>query len=177
MNHQPYRGWLLSEDELTVEQAQALQEHLRSCETCSQIESSWKQLEAVISRAIQFEPAPGFVARWQVRLVERQRYQQKQRGWYIIGATALIVVSLGIILSVQLWSLIQAPGPYLAALFDRLVGVISIYFTLRNFTSFYSLPGPVYTFIGIVFLSGLISFMSVLWLATYRKFSMTRRTV
>lgn len=177
MNHQPFRGWLLSEDELTVEQARALQEHLRSCEACSQIESSWNQLEAVISRSIQFEPAPGFVARWQVRLVERQRYLQKQRSWYTIGATALIVISLGIILALQLWSLVEAPGPYMAAVFDRLVGVLSIYFTLRNFTSFYSLPGPLYTLVGLVLFSGLVSFMSVLWLATYRKFSMARRSV
>ncbi len=177
MNHQPFRGWLLSEDDLSVEQAQALQDHLRACEACSQIESSWKELEAVINRSQQFEPAPGFVARWQVRLVEQQHHRQQRRGWYTISATGLIVMSLMILLAIQVWSLIQAPAPYLAGWFNRLIGVLSIFFSIRNFASTISLPGPIYTLAGMVLLVGIISFMSVLWLATYRRISMARREV
>jgi len=175
MNHQPFKGWLLSEDDLSVEQAQALQDHLCTCDSCSQIESSWKELEAVIDRSVQLEPASGFVERWQIRLVEHRNHQQKLRGWYTIGGTALIVISLIVLLVVQIWNLLQAPTPYLAGLFDRLISVLSIFFTIRNLVSSISLPGPVYTLAGIVLLFGMISFMSVFWLATYRRISMARR--
>ena len=177
MNHQPFRGWLLSEDELSVVQAQALQDHLRTCDACSRIESSWEELEAVIDRSAQLEPVSGFVERWQVRLVEHQHHQQQVKGWYTIGATGLIVMSLMVLLSLQVWSLIQAPGPYLAGWFNRLIGVISIFFSMRNFASTISLPSPIYTLAGMVLLVGIISFMSVLWLATYRRISMARREV
>ena len=38
MNHQPFRDWLLSDEQLSTEQTQALQDHLSSCETCSQMD-------------------------------------------------------------------------------------------------------------------------------------------
>ncbi len=175
MNHQPFRGWLLSEDELTVEQSRALQEHLRDCAACRQIDSAWQELEAVIERSAELAPAVGFADRWQVRLVEHQARQQKLRSWFTIGATTLVVISLLIALLVQAWSLIQNPNAFLAAWFDQLAGIISIVFTIRNLASSVTLPGPVFTVAAIVLLFGIISFMSVLWLATYRKISMVRR--
>jgi hypothetical protein len=175
MNHQPFREWLVSEEQLSVEQTQALQDHLRACESCNQIESAWNELEVVIQKSPQFEPASGFTHRWQVHLDEYQAHRQEQRGWLTISVTSLIVTGLLVLLIIQLWSLVQAPGPYLAVWLNRLIDVVSIYFTLQNIASSYSWNIPIYTFIGMFFVVGMISFMSVLWLATYRKFSMARR--
>lgn len=175
MNHQPFRGWLFSEDELTVEQAQALRDHLDGCEACRQVESSWKEVEAVMDRSTQLMPAPGFVGRWQIRLVEHQQHQQRMRGWYLIGATSLVVISLFVLVVLQLQSLLTAPDTFLAAIFDRLMQVLSIFFTIRNMVGSIPLPSPIYSLLGMVFLVGIISFMSVLWLATYRKISLARR--
>ena len=177
MNHQPFRGWLLSEQELTIEQAKALKEHLSACDACCQIETSWKELELAIKRSPELEPAPGFVDRWQAHLVNHQMVQQKRKGWYTIGATSLITTSLLTLVVIQVWSLIQSPSAHLAAWFDRLVGLVAIFFTIQNIVSAYSLPSPVYTLVGGVFLLGMISFMSVLWLATYRRISMVRRVI
>lgn len=175
MNHQPFRTWLLSDEELTAEQTKALQEHLRDCNVCNQLESSWEEIEAVIVRSPLLEPATGFVERWQVRLVSQQQHQQKLRSWYVIGSTSLLVVSLLALLVFQLWSLFQNPGAYLSAWFEQLAGVLSIFITIQHFASSFSLPDVAYSLLGIVLLFGMISFMSVLWLATYRKFSMVRR--
>lgn len=175
MNHQPFRDWILSEEHLSVEKTQALQDHLRSCESCSQIDSAWKELQEVIQKSPEIEPASGFTERWQAHLVEFQSHQKERRGWLTISATILIVTALLVLLITQLWSLLQAPGSYLAVWLNRLIGVVSIYYTLQNITSSYTGYIPVYTFIGMFFLVGMISFMSVLWLAAYRKFSMARR--
>lgn len=175
MNHQPFRDWLLSDENLTTAQTQSLQEHLSSCESCSQIESSWKEVEMAIRKFPQVEPASGFTFRWQEHLAEYHSRQQSRKSWLTIGATALIATFLLVILVVLIWSLIQAPGAYLQIWLNRLVSLVSVYYLLQNMISSYSWPIPIYTFIGMFFLVGCISFMSVLWLTAYRKFSLARR--
>ena len=61
MDHQPFRNWLLSEEQLSAEQNQSLQEHLASCESCSQFKSSWKELDLFIPKfSSQVAPECGF---------------------------------------------------------------------------------------------------------------------
>jgi len=175
MNHHPFREWLVAEDELSSEQDQALKQHLLDCESCRELQTSWKELQVEIKRAVEVPPAAGFVMRWQANLVMYQQVQQKRRGWVTIGVTAMLVISLLVLLMVQVWSLIHAPDAFLAAWFDRLVAVLSIFYSIQNLVHSFSLPGPVYTLAGMVLLFGIVSFMSVLWLATYRKISMARR--
>ncbi len=175
MNHHPFKEWLVAEGELSTEQDQALKQHLLDCDSCRELQTSWKELEVEIKRAAQIAPSAGFVVRWQANLVMHQQLQQKRRGWITIGATTTLVISLLVLLLLQIWALIQAPDAFLAVWFDRLVVVISVFYSVQNLAHSFSLPGPVYTLVGMVLLFGLISFMSVLWLATYRKFSMARR--
>jgi hypothetical protein len=177
MNHQPFREWLLSEQELSPEQSRQLKDHLSSCEACSLIESSWKEIEDSFQNLPIAEPAAGFTARWQMQLAEYRLVQQKRKGWLIISGTAVVVISLLSALVYQAWSVIQTPESFMALLFERMMGVISIYFSFRNFMGEYSWPTPIITFIAMIFLVGILSFMSVLWLATYRKFSLARRRV
>jgi hypothetical protein len=177
MNHQPFREWLLSDEHLSDEQSQALQDHLASCDSCRQIVSAWKELEVVIQKSPHIEPASSFTERWQEHLAEYHLLQQTRSGWLTISGTILIATSLLILFISQFWSLLQAPDQYLAMWLNRLIGVVSIYYTLQNIANSFSWNIPVYTFVGMFFLVGIISFMSVLWLATYRKFSMVRRAV
>jgi hypothetical protein len=175
MNHQPFRDWLLADEQLSTEQTQALQDHLSSCESCNQMVSAWKEVELAIRKNPQVEPASGFTLRWQEHLVEYQSHQLSRKGWLTISATALIAACLSVLLITQLWSLIQAPGPYLSVWLNRLVSVITIYYLVQNMIHSSSWSVPIYTFIGMFFLVGIISFMSVLWLSAVRKFSLARR--
>jgi hypothetical protein len=177
MNHQPFRDWLLSEEKLSSDQIHEVQEHLQSCESCKQTQIAWQDVESAFHNVPDVKPAPGFTARWQTHLAEYLDRKQKRRGWVMIGFTSLIIITLLGLLVTQVWSLIQAPGPYLVAWFDRLFGLVTIYFTLQDIFS--SITGiiPLFAFVGMFFLVGIISFMSVLWLATYRKLSMARRLI
>jgi hypothetical protein len=175
MNHQPFREWLLSDEQLSYEQSQALKDHLSSCETCSQMESAWNEVELTIRKFPPVEPSSGFTLRWQEHLVEYQYHQQSRKGWLSISATAFIATCLLVLLITQLWSLIQAPGPFIVIWLNRLVSVISIYYLLQNIVSSNSWYIPAFTFVGMFFLIGFISFMSVVWLIAYRKFSLARR--
>jgi hypothetical protein len=175
MNHQPFRDWLVSAGELSVEQEQALKDHLLTCTSCREIETSLKELEVEIKRSPVLDPAPGFVMRWQAHLAEQHHKQQRLRGWLMIAGIASVVLALLALVIYQLWALIEAPDAFLAAWFANVIDVISIFFTLQNLVTSFSLPTPVYTIAGMALLFGLVSFMSVLWLATYRKFSIARR--
>ncbi len=177
MNHQPFRDWLLSEEKLSTDQTQALQDHIHSCESCSQIKAAWLKVESAFDKSPEYRPAPGFTSRWQARLSEHQRAKQKRRVWIMIGFTALIVTSLLSLLMTQLWSLLQAPGPFIAVLFNRFLTLVPFYLTIQDIFSSYTGSTPIYTFIGMFFLVGMVSFMSVLWLSTYRRITMARRFI
>jgi hypothetical protein len=177
MNHQPFRNWLLSEEDLSAEQKQSLQDHLAACESCTQIKSSGKELDIFFRNSPEIGPAAGFTERWQSRLVEHQSYLQQRKGWISICATAIIAAILLAVLVSQIWELIQAPGPYVLVWLDRLISVISVYFLLKDVVGSISWSTPLITFMGMFFLSGIVSFMSVLWLTAYKKFSLARRVV
>jgi len=177
MNHQPFRDWLLSEEKLSADQSQALQEHLHSCESCKHIESAWSDVEAAFQRIPHAQPAQGFTIRWQAYLADYQVHKQKRKGWMTIGMVALFVISLLVVVIYQLWELLQAPSPYLAAWFDQLINIVAIYYSLQNIVSRFSISTPIITLLVMFFLVGIISFMSVLWLSAYRKLIMARRPV
>jgi hypothetical protein len=176
MNHQHFRDWLLSEEKLSADQIQQMQEHLQSCESCSQTEVAWLEVESAFRKVSRVQPAPGFTNRWQTHLAEYKVHKQKRTGWVTIGFIVVIIISLLGLLITQLWSLLQAPGPYLAEWFTRIFNLVAIYLTLQDM--FRSVSGTVPLYIGgMFFLVGIVSFMSVLWLATYRKLSLARRIV
>jgi hypothetical protein len=177
MNHQPFKDWLLSEDKLAPEQAQALQEHLETCDTCRKTDLAWSDVEILIKRVPPVKPAPGFTVRWQEYLSAHQLRKQKRFGWITIGINVLIISSILIVLATHMWSLLQTPGPYLLTWFLRLINLLSLYFTFQNFNISIPWSMPVYSIIGLFILVGMTSFMSVLWLATYRKIKMARRLI
>ncbi len=177
MNHRPFRDWLLSKEELSVDQAQQLREHIQSCELCNEIETAWSEVESALQKTPPVEPKPGFVNRWQSHLEAYQSRKQRRKGWISICSIIFIVISLIVVLVTQVWALIQAPGPYLVAWFGRMINLLTIFYTVQDMVSPITWNAPVYTFIGMFFLVGIASFMSVLWLATYRKLSLARRLI
>jgi anti-sigma factor RsiW len=97
MNHQPFEQWMLDDEDLDQEQERALQEHLRSCESCEQLAQSWQAVRHEIEADPQVAPIPGFTPRWQVRLVKKRAEQQRRLAWGIFGlclGIALIIVGI-----------------------------------------------------------------------------------
>lgn len=177
MNHQPFRNWLLSEEALSDEQLQSLREHLASCDSCSQIDSAWRELAPVLRHPLQVEPALGFTSRWQAHLAEYEARQKARQGWVSIGITTFIALALFIIFVIQAWSVMINPGPTIAVLLNQLVSIISDYYILQNMIRMYTWLNPFSILIGMFFLFGMISFMTVLWVTTYRKINLARRKV
>jgi len=177
MNHLPYKEWLLSEASLNDEQNKALQEHLRSCEACRQIEPAWINVQVLFKKIPSAQPLPGFAMRWQTHLVKHRLQRQRKLAWLILSVIAGIAVVLITLIGLQFVEMVNSPGNLILMWISRLTGVLSIYMTLEHFFNSLSLYIPSIPWLLMIFGIGFISFMSVLWLATLRRLTVVRRLV
>ena len=121
MDHLPFEDWILNNEPLTPRQKQDLAAHLQECRTCTAL----REVDLALGNVRQAEPAPGFSARFQVRLAE-QRQAMKRRN--AIGFSLLAVAVLGGT-AVYAFPILQAAAVsplalahHLAVLAGRLVG-------------------------------------------------------
>lgn len=175
MNHLPYKEWLLSEATLPAEQAEALQDHLRICETCRQVEPAWGDVQALLKKAPAIDPLPGFTDRWQKRLEEHRIRKQRRMAWYIVAAIGALAVGLSVIFGAHLLELLSSPGNLVLLWVSRITGVLSIYWAFENIFNGLANHIPAISWLMVVLGIGLLSFLSVAWLATYRKLTIARR--
>ncbi len=177
MNHLPYKEWLLSEGSLSDEQNNALQEHLRSCESCRQIEPAWANVQVLFKKIHSVEPLPGFTMRWQTQLEKHRQTKQRKLAWLILSIIAGIAAVLITLLGLHFIEVANSPGNLILLWISRFTGVLSIYLMLENFFHSLSVYIPSISWLVMIFGIGVISFMSVIWLATYRKLTVRRRFV
>jgi len=101
MNHRPFEDWLLDDQPLEPQQQRDLQEHLRTCVTCSAIAES----NMALHTTHMLTPAGGFGDRFTLRLARRR---EEQRWQQIIGTLVLVLAGLALTLLVAGPSLEQA---------------------------------------------------------------------
>jgi hypothetical protein len=170
MNHQPFETWLLSEETLPPVQAQALREHLQSCEACQGLEQSWSGVAQLLQKTGPAAPAPGFTARWQARMAEERRLRQQRNAWRMLAFTGSIAFVLLILLGATALDLFQSPEQLAMYLVYR---VSSLYFLGQ--VSFNALPEVLRSLTGVLplallmFVMGSISVLGVLWIVAYQK--------
>jgi hypothetical protein len=178
MNHQPFENWLLSEEPLSIEQSRALQEHLRTCDTCCQIESSWDGMQNLIRESPILAPAPGFTTRWHERYAEQHRKQQRRQSWILFMITGGIAAALLAALGISVLSLARDPDLLMTYVVYRLIKLIIQIETAGEFLSsiMKSLESavPIAAWIGLI---GLASMISVLWFILFKQLITQRRTV
>jgi hypothetical protein len=174
LTHQPFNEWLLADEPLTVEQAQQLQDHLRACEKCRKQQLAWMGVQHLMRATGQLSPAPGFAFRWQVRFATRRLERQRRIAWWfflVMSSLALILLSL---LGWQVLTALAEPGQiqtglwqFFSSLTTRLEHLWYLAGTiLRIFP-----PVPV---VGLMFFTGLVTMLSVLWVVVYRQLTMRR---
>ncbi|MBN2147091.1 MAG: zf-HC2 domain-containing protein [Anaerolineales bacterium] len=175
MNHQPFRSWLLSEEPLPPEQAQALQEHLQSCEACRQIDHAWNDVHALFQHLPDAVPAPGFTERWQQRMVENQLHKQQQQAWAATAFTAFIAFMLILAFGAQIVEMLRSPTQLALLWIARLSGLLHLFEQAQAFLVVLCKAAPVVPLTGMIFSTGIICFLCVSWLATYRQLTISRR--
>ena len=79
MKHPQFEALLFDIDHLGHEERIALEAHLRECEHCNVLATSWSDLEGNMLSAPKMEPATGFTERFRERLVVYKRRKQERK--------------------------------------------------------------------------------------------------
>lgn len=177
MNHQHFKEWLVTDDPLTPEESQILDEHLKDCEACQQLQTAWYEINHLIKTTPELEPIPGFVERWQARLVYQRRISQKRLTWIVFVSLASITSIIMILLGYQFFEILRSPQQVALIFFSRVAVLISYLNMTRDYLSFFSIYLPEIPLPIIILSSGFIVFLCVLWLATIKKISSAWRTL
>lgn len=147
MKHQPFENWILLDEPLNPEQAQALQAHLRTCEHCRALQSAWGQVDALFQAAPTSEPAPGFATRWQARLTHQRALQAHSRyrwqSWITLILIANAVSLLAVVLGLQFVNTFQSLTEVLLVAVYRLTSFITVVNVFQNLLAILirTLPG------------------------------------
>lgn len=172
--HQPFSDWLLTVEPLTIEQSRQLQEHLRSCEICRQRHQAWNGVQHLLQTSGQIGPTPGFAFRWQVRLVAQRIERQRQVAWAFFLVMAGLSLALLGLMGWQFLSALAAPQQIVALLMISLTSLAGYLHTFFQVMNIFSGVIPPVSLVGLVFFSGFVSLLSVLWLVVYRQLTMRK---
>lgn len=177
--HQPFETWILLDEPLTPEQAQLLDAHLKTCASCHALMVAWGRLDAVFQEAPAFEPAAGFVDRWQARLSQQsslQRYaRQRWQSWITLILITNAVSFFAVLLGWQVFNSFSSLTEILILLVQRATTFITVVNVFQNLIAlvFRTLPGllPPAGWAGI---AALISAGSLIWVISLSRLAKMR---
>lgn len=119
MDHRPFEDWLLDEKELNSNEKRQLNDHLRSCPSCSALAG----VELALKTVKPAEPASGFTDRFQVRLLARKQALRRRNFWGFFILTVSVIAALLWFAWPFLFHLIQSPVNSLASWLTSLLTV------------------------------------------------------
>lgn len=176
-NHQLINTWLSSQVQLTEEQQEMIKAHTRTCETCRQQETAWEQVTQMFRSVGQISPAPGFSSRWQQRLSLQRVKEQRRKSWlffWIIGSAALVTL---ILIVFQVLHILRSPAQLLVALVYLASSILAVANSIGEYLDVFNIVAPSVSLIGLMFFTGFISLLGVLWVVMFQKLSSFRRVV
>jgi hypothetical protein len=168
---------VITEEPLSLEQTQKLEDHIKECHSCQQLQAAWLNVHHLIKVTPDVNPLPGFTSRWEKRLIQQHRHAQKRLTWIVFAGLASIAFLVMILLGVQVLELMRSPQQLLLVFFSRFAVVISYLSTTKDYLSLFSIYLPQISFPVIVLTTGLITLLCVLWLATMKQISNVWRIV
>ena len=163
MNHQPYENWILDDIQITAEEQDSLNQHLKECPECYQLSRSWKKVHSQI-KATPVKSAPaGFMHRWKADFVARQKEQERRQARTLLislgsGAGA-VIIALAVILLPD-FSLISLTVGFLTTLVKLFSGLESLWSVAQNLIA--SAPKSVLIISGLL-TAGWISLAIFAW--------------
>ena len=174
LTHQPFNDWLFTDEPLTVDHTRQLQDHLHTCEHCRKQQLAWLGVQHLVRATGQVAPAPGFAFRWQTRLVARRLERQHRIAWWFFLLVSTLALGLIALLG---WQVVQAyAGPE-----QILAGVMLVtsraYMLVENAWISAGAIGrflPPLSFVGLMFFTGLVTMLCVLWVVVYRQLTVRR---
>lgn len=176
MSHFDYEAMIFTEEPLQPEAQAKLLAHLDSCGECCSLATAWLGVQRDLTAPPMKAPAVGFADRWELRL-ERDRQQARHR--QVLGTLGLSLAGalfLTLALVFFLTPVFETPKVYLYAFLYQALNMVVAADMLQNllFGFVRSVASPLTVVIGLI-LVGIISQLGVIWLASIRLATKTRR--
>lgn len=163
MNHMPFENWILDDIQITPQELDSLNQHLKECPECYKLTRSWKKVHAQIESA-QVKSAPaGFMHRWKAEFALRQKEQERRQARTLLislgsGAGA-VMIALAVILLPD-FSFISLTVGFLTTLIKLFSGIESLWSVFRNIVA--SAPTIALVISGLL-IAGWISLAAFAW--------------
>jgi len=164
MVHQPIEKWIIEETPLTAEQKIQLEEHLRVCKHCRELQNSLLEVDELLMRAEIVAPAAGFTQRFQATLAERKalknRRQVRKFFLSLLGAAMVTFGAMGLYIAMT-----SSPVEMVTRLMENSTRVLINLDQFERFvtTVFNTLPPYLSIGIWVVAASGLVLF-TLIWI-------------
>ena len=176
LEHYDYETMIFNEAPLRPEEQTDLQAHLEQCDECRSLAAAWQGMQRDLSAAPVQAPAAGFAGRWEQRLEhDHQRTHHKQA---LVSLGLSMAGALFLVLALVFWlsPVFATPKVYLYAFLYQALNLIVAADMVQNmlFGFVRSAASPLTLVIGLI-LVGIVSQLGVLWLASIRLATQTRR--
>jgi anti-sigma factor RsiW len=176
MSHYDYEAMIFTEEPLQPEAQADLQAHVEACAECHSLAAAWLGMQRDLHAAPVEAPAPGFTARWQERLeLDRQQAHRRQVAW-TLGLSLAGALFMTLALLFFLTPVFETPKVYLYAFLYQALNVVIAADMVQNLLLgvVRSAASPLTVAIGLI-LVGIVSQLGVIWLASIRLTTKTRR--
>ena len=133
MKHPQFEALLFEMDQLGRDDRMVLEAHLKECEHCNAVATSWNYLEGKMRLAPQMEPATGFTERFRERLVVYKRRKQDRLTLVVIVAILISLIIVTGFFGAELLSFIPSGISFLLKSINGLVRLGGLLTILRDF--------------------------------------------
>jgi anti-sigma factor RsiW len=178
LNHLPFEEWLLSTETLSPDETRQLQDHLQNCQACTLLSVALREVDRELHAAPVYNPAPGFVSRWQAHL-KAERLQHHRRQTFIVMFLSIGgAMSLLTLLALAAFPVLRSPLPVLLAFLYELTSTFTFASAIGEAlitvmkAVFEIIPATQWAAIWVA-LAGL----GVLWIVALQRLTMPRRVI
>ncbi|HVN55329.1 MAG TPA: hypothetical protein VMT46_13430 [Anaerolineaceae bacterium] len=177
MNHQPFEEWLLSDEDLTLEEERALQTHLEVCQECPQLNERWREVRAEIRRMPEVGPAPGFARRWQARLEAERIQKQRRQTWFLLLICGLGAIGLAIGGVYQRFGHFPSPIELVYGLMFSLTSGFELAGRISNFfTALIQAVPPIISLVLWIVISSTLLIWTLIWIISIWRLPIIKRS-
>jgi len=177
MSHQPFEDWILGEEGLQESERRALAGHLAECGECARLSKSLAAVERTLTQSEAAAPAPGFGARFALRLESQRARAGRRQAWltFVLAAAGACLVAVPPVLR------LIGEGPSPASLFVQLwIRAYDAWVGLRIAGDFArvawnSLPDVISPAATLAFLAACLG-LGGIWIAILHRFAFRRVT-
>jgi hypothetical protein len=170
MRHKQFEQMIFEQDELGLEEKQALQRHFVDCDACYDLDNSDYQIEKLLKAAPQVGPTYGFAQRFERRLQADKARREMRQSWLVLGFN--ILGAIGILAAFWPVFLDEVPAwlSNRTAMFWQLLEQVEWLSTIANVVASVveALPQSVLLFAWISFL-GVVLLITAGWFKMFRK--------